>query len=253
MKELNDFEPRYDPTVVPIAKYPDTEFRLNALESLVAGGGGAQRGSKLPYGVVDYHSAYKNGEYTPTAVAKALLQLISHSASHGTAFLQIREARVLEAAEASTRRYQDGLSRSVLDGVPVGVKDEVDLDGYEKSLGSSQDFTRPGGGTSWCVKKWEEAGAVIIGKLNMHEFGLGKNTTRGNYRHGSFLLTVRKTPPTTTQPKAPLLTHTISTITRGVLPADPGMLSARVWFPLRWAPMVGARSDSQPPSAVSMA
>ena len=27
--------------------------------------------------------------------------------------------------------------------------------------------------TSWCVQKWEEAGAVIIGKLNMHELGLG--------------------------------------------------------------------------------
>lgn len=51
--------------------------------------------------------------------------------------------------------------------------DEVDLSGHSKSLGSRQDFTHPGDITSWCVAKWEEAGAVIIGKLNMHELGLG--------------------------------------------------------------------------------
>ena len=66
-----------------------------------------------------------------------------------------------------------GKALSVIDGVPVAIKDEVDLDGYEKSLGSKQDFTHSGGGTSWCVQKWEQAGAVIIGKLNMHELGLG--------------------------------------------------------------------------------
>ena len=172
MKELDDFEPRYDPTVIPITSHSETEFRLSALNSLVTRG--APTFANTPYGVIDYHSAYKNGELTPTAVAKALLQLILPSSRHSVAFLQIREARVLESAEASTKRYQDGAYLSILDGVPVAVKDEVDLDGYDKSLGSHLDFTRPGGGTSWCVRKWEEAGAVVIGKLNMHEFGSGK-------------------------------------------------------------------------------
>ena len=52
--------------------------------------------------------------------------------------------------------------------------DEVDLQGYSKCLGSCKDFTSSKGGvTSWCVQKWQEAGGVIIGKLNMHELGLG--------------------------------------------------------------------------------
>lgn len=174
MRELDDLEPRYDPTVIPITSHPETEFRLSALNNLTT-----QRAptfQNTPYSVIDYHSAYKTGELTPTAVAKALLQLISPSSRHSVAFLQIREARVLDAAEASTERYQDGVYLSILDGVPVAVKDEVDLDGYKKSLGSSQDFTRADGGTSWCVRKWEEAGAVVIGKLNMHEFGSGKTS-----------------------------------------------------------------------------
>lgn len=172
LKELDGFDPRYDPTVIPITSHPETEFRLSALNRLTTRG--TQTFPNTPYGVIDYHSAYKTGELTPTAVAKALMQLILPSSRHSVAFFQIREARVLDAAEASTKRYQDGVYLSILDGVPVAVKDEVDLDGYEKSLGSAQDFTRPDGGTSWCVTKWEEAGAVIIGKMNMHEFGSGQ-------------------------------------------------------------------------------
>jgi Asp-tRNA(Asn)/Glu-tRNA(Gln) amidotransferase A subunit family amidase len=77
------------------------------------------------------------------------------------------------AAAASTERYKSGKPIGPLDGVPIAVKDEVELEGYGKSLGSQLDFTGKLGGTSWCVQKWEEAGAVIIGKTNMHELGLG--------------------------------------------------------------------------------
>lgn len=81
---------------------------------------------------------------------------------------------MLDRAAAATSRYAQRKPLGLLDGVPIAVKDEVDLAGYGMSLGSSQDFSHPDRGTSWCVKKWEEAGAVIVGKLNMHELGLGK-------------------------------------------------------------------------------
>ncbi|MCJ1270137.1 hypothetical protein MMC22_010031 [Lobaria immixta] len=174
--ELQDFEPRYDPTVIPIVKEAGTSSPLKELNDLVEER--AQTLSNRHHSVADYHFAFKGGELTPTAVAKTLLKLITSTPAHKVAFLTIKESRVLAAAEASTRRWQAGKALSVLDGIPVAVKDEVDLDGYEKSLGSSQDFTRPEGGTSWCVRKWEEAGAIIIGKLNMHELGL--DTTNNN-------------------------------------------------------------------------
>ena len=56
--------------------------------------------------------------------------------------------------------------------------DEVDLQGYSKCLGSRKDFTSTNGAvTSWCVQNWEQAGVVIVGKLNMHELGLGMQKT----------------------------------------------------------------------------
>lgn len=172
--ELDDFEARYDPTVIPIASEAVTDSNWSELNDLVEERA-EQKLSNRHHSIANYHFAYKAGKLTPTAVAETLLTLITSTPAHKVAFLTIKETRVLAAAKASTRRWQAGKALSVLDGVPVAIKDEVDLDGYEKSLGSSQNFTRSGGGTSWCVRKWEEAGAIIIGKLNMHELGLGRS------------------------------------------------------------------------------
>lgn len=85
--------------------------------------------------------------------------------------------------------------------------DEVDLQGYSKCLGSCKDFTASKGAvTSWSVQKWEEAGAVILGKLNMHELGLGMNKISSNHPSPlvvmmPHLLTVQ-IPPTITQLRA---------------------------------------------------
>ena len=174
VKELDDFEVRYDPTVIPVTREAVTDLDLTKLNYLVEQRA-EQTLSNRHRSIAHYHAEYKTGSLTPTAVAKTLLKLIKGTPAHKVAFLTIKDTQVLAAAEASTRRWQAGKALSVLDGIPVAIKDEVDLDGYEKSLGSSQDYTRPEGGTSWCVRKWEEAGAIIIGKLNMHELGLGRD------------------------------------------------------------------------------
>ncbi|KAL8799287.1 MAG: hypothetical protein Q9200_007575, partial [Gallowayella weberi] len=139
--------------------------------------------SNRHYSAAYYTSAYRAGKLTPTQVITGLLDQISAKKDHSIAFLQIIPEKVLAAAEASTARYKSSKPLGPLDGVPVAVKDELDLDGYDKSLGSPIDFTSKTGGTSWCVKKWEDAGAIIVGKLNMHELGL--DTTNNNPTKGT--------------------------------------------------------------------
>lgn len=124
--------------------------------------------------VVEYYEAFKAKRTTPLAVVTALLDLIAANPKHQKAFLSIKRAKVIAAAEESTNRYNNGRPISELDGIPVGIKDEVDLEGHVKTLATCKTFPSPKG-TSWCVKKWEEAGAIIIGKLNMHELGLGEH------------------------------------------------------------------------------
>ncbi|KAJ9645597.1 hypothetical protein H2204_001178 [Knufia peltigerae] len=180
---LHDYEPRHDPTVVPLSSTSE-EQEPSSLTSLPSPTPRASVNNY--YTCADYHQLYTSGELTPSAVVEALLPLIRRDVSpagqYSVGFIDTKVELVRTAAKASTERYRLGKPLSVLDGVPVAVKDEVDLTGYKKTLGSKLDFTDPKDRTAWCIEKWQEAGAVLIGKTTMHEVGLdttGNNQTWG--------------------------------------------------------------------------
>lgn len=181
-KQLEDYEPRVDPTVVPTCELLEHKDTLEAEKAEPELASTAIRPQARYYSVQDYHDMYLAGELTPTAVAKAILPLIRRDTTppgaHSVAWFETRADLILAAAEASTTRYKKGSPLGLLDGVPTAVKDEYDIDGYKTCLGSLNDYTSdpapPGDSiASWCVRKLEEAGAIVLGKLSMHEFGLG--------------------------------------------------------------------------------
>ncbi|KAF2401927.1 amidase signature enzyme [Trichodelitschia bisporula] len=183
LTELDNKETRYDPTVIPLASGPaPASSSYTARDALRAP---PDVPARFP-SVADYHNAYLERRTTPSAVVAALLPLIRRDATprndHATAFLESQVELITAAAAASTARYAAGQPLGVLDGVPVAVKDEVDIEGYSKRYGSARSF--PGaGGTSWCVAQWESAGAIVVGKTNMHEMGM--DTTNLNPLHGT--------------------------------------------------------------------
>jgi Asp-tRNA(Asn)/Glu-tRNA(Gln) amidotransferase A subunit family amidase len=134
------------------------------------------------YTIADFHDAYKSGAVTPTDIVEALLPLIRRDIAqrgpHSTAFTESKVELVRQAAEASTKRWKAGKPLGILDGVPFAVKDDLDVTGYKRHCGTSRDYTEGRHvETSWCVRKVEEEGAVLIGKLNMHELGSGESSS----------------------------------------------------------------------------
>lgn len=130
--ELEDFEPRYEPVVTKSNGAASAASEGEYLKSFAKEDWESRRPSSSPHwSVLDYHEAYVSGKLTPTAVVKALLPLIDRNAEkphrHSTAYLQVRQDLVLAAAEESTRRYATGKFLSVIDGVPLAIKDEMDL------------------------------------------------------------------------------------------------------------------------------
>ncbi|KAL7623792.1 hypothetical protein AAE478_005345 [Parahypoxylon ruwenzoriense] len=131
------------------------------------------------YSAADYHELFKSGKLTPLIVAKALLPLISRGqkppAKYESAWAVTREDLVLAAAKKSTERYATGRYLGVLDGVPVGVKDDMDVEGYVSHFGlpfdASDPCFKPATRTIWPIAQLEAAGAIVIGKLAMHELG----------------------------------------------------------------------------------
>ena len=169
IKELETEQVRYEPTVIPTSSSSrSTKVDLFAYLQNVNG-----RGRHLSAG--EYQAAFKNGSLTPTIVAS-----ISSSPKHKAGFLEIKPSLVLEAAEASTSRWKAGKQLSALDGVPVAIKDEVDIEGYKKTHATGLDLTPNPNITSWCVAQLEVAGAIIIGKTNMHQLGMDTNGNNGD-------------------------------------------------------------------------
>lgn len=189
-KEIEDTEPRFDPTVFPLENTSDSVTDAADADAPSPD----ETVTKTPlapgkrYSAADYRALYLSGELTPLDVARAILPLIRRDTEppgeHSIAWFEVKEDLVLEAAEASTQRYREKRSLGPLDGVPTGVKDEYDVEGYTTTLGSVNDYTgrnpnEEGKIDAWCVRKLAGSGAVIMGKLSMHEFGMGKIVTLG--------------------------------------------------------------------------
>lgn len=170
---LGSIDARYEPTVIPTATHhlaSGTGASYTELSALTQHE--PKKDGKF-YSVLDIHEAFKSGKTTPSELVEKLLPLIQrnvkNASKHSTAWLDTNLDIVRAAANASTERWKAGKPLGVLDGVPIGVKDEADLKGYyKKCMGSKLDFTNPLDETSWCVAKWEEEGAIVLGKLNMH-------------------------------------------------------------------------------------
>ena len=88
----------------------------------------------------------------------------------------LAEARAAAARAAAKRRC------GALDEIPVAVKDNIDVAGVPTSNGFGGPAWRIPGEDSEIVRRLRAAGAVILGKLNMHEGALGATTD--NPHHG---------------------------------------------------------------------
>lgn len=111
----------------------------------------------------------------PYQVAEHLLASIQLSQTGPqplNAFLAWHRDDVLAQARASTERYSRRAWLSELDGVPVVVKDETDVQGYESLIGTAfVNRGSPAAQDACTVKKFREKGAVIVGKSVMQELG----------------------------------------------------------------------------------
>jgi len=92
------------------------------------------------------------------------------------AFLRVDREGALAMADAADARIQAGRRRGPLDGVPLALKDAFNQLGTETTAGSKilRGYVSPYDATA--VARLKDAGAVLLGKLNMDEFAMGSST-----------------------------------------------------------------------------
>lgn len=125
----------------------------------------------------DFRAAYRDKRTDPVEVAERVLAAIRESEGQDPkmrVFIAHNPDDVRAQAKASKERWDKGEPIGPLDGVPIAVKDEVDMRGYPTTIGTR--FHGKGGparedGTA--VARLRAAGAILLGKANMTEIGIG--------------------------------------------------------------------------------
>ena len=120
---------------------------------------------------VELLAAYKKGKLSPVEVVKALLARIDQINPKINAIVTRTDDMALAAAKESETAFQKGQPRP-LEGVPIPIKDNTFTKGVRTTFGSKlyQNFIP--GGDAVLVERLKKAGAVILGKTNLPEFGL---------------------------------------------------------------------------------
>ncbi|KAJ1386627.1 Amidase, conserved site [Sesbania bispinosa] len=135
--------------------------------------------------VMDYSKAYSSGDITPSLVAERFIAVIEESIKPPLQmgfFIHYNVKDILRQAAQSTLRYQRGEPISVLDGVPIAIKDEIDCLPYPTTGGTKWlQKVRPCKDDACCVKRLRLCGAIIVGKTNMHELGSGTSGINPHY------------------------------------------------------------------------
>jgi Asp-tRNA(Asn)/Glu-tRNA(Gln) amidotransferase A subunit family amidase len=182
VKEITD-----PPTLIPIhytGQYSQTISALPRCEmpSPVPNSGPGHRFRT----VYDYVKAYQEKKITPLEVAERVWDAIEHSNQSEPplrAIIASSKEDMLNMARASTKRYEKDEPLGVFDGVPVAVKDELDMVPYPTKVGTSFLGKKTAVEDSTVVARMRQAGAMLIGKANMHEIGI--NVTGLNPHHGT--------------------------------------------------------------------
>src|SRR5271157_3180986 len=99
------------------------------------------------------------------------------------AFIACNPDDVRRQARESELRYKEGRTYGPLDGVPIAIKDEVDMVPYPTTAGTSFLGNSPAEIDSTVVDRLRKAGAMLIGKTNMHEIGLLMDVGAGDFEH----------------------------------------------------------------------
>jgi Asp-tRNA(Asn)/Glu-tRNA(Gln) amidotransferase A subunit family amidase len=142
------------------------------------------KGPKLET-VARFAEAYREKLSDPVRVARLLdkaIELFDDGPERMAFFISRNQEQVLLDAQASADRWNRGQPLSVLDGVPVTIKDELDVAGLPTTWGTRY-RKEPARADSTVVARLKAAGAVVLGKVNMHEIGI--STTGVNPHHGA--------------------------------------------------------------------
>ena len=157
---------------------------LNRREFLTAGAGAAaayalsgpafaQATDPTTLSIAEAQRLIRAGALSPVELAEAYLERIGRFDARLNAFVTVTGERAAARARELEAELARGQWRGPLHGIPIALKDNIDTAGVLTTAASAVYADRVPAEDAEVVTRLEAAGAVILGKLNMHEFAYG--------------------------------------------------------------------------------
>ena len=135
----------------------------------------------LAHPVLFWMQQFAQGGMGPLAACEHYLARIAQHNPALNAFVSVDAPRSLALARASQQRWDQGQPLSPWDGLPIAIKDNVDVQGWPCSAGTAADRNRHPSTDAPVVQQLRALGMVVLGKLNMHEGALGATNANPTY------------------------------------------------------------------------
>ena len=116
---------------------------------------------------------YRAGSLSPVDVLNAVLDRTDRLNGQINAWISMRREAAIEEARSAEAAFHRGDDLGALAGIPVAVKDCFDVAGLPTTFGSIVPTETPEERDGTAVAGLRSAGAILVGKTNMMEFGMG--------------------------------------------------------------------------------
>ncbi|HEY6456700.1 MAG TPA: amidase [Steroidobacteraceae bacterium] len=118
---------------------------------------------------------------SPVELVQAFLARIERLNPSLNAFITVTAEQALQQAREAEAEIQRGQWRGPLHGMPLALKDLIDTAGVRTTAASAVFKDRVPTEDAEVVRRLRQAGAVLLGKLNMHEFAYGGTSVPSHY------------------------------------------------------------------------
>lgn len=132
-------------------------------------------------GLTGLTALYADRAVTPVEACEAYLSRIAGLDGGLGAYNHVDAAGARAAAHASAARWRRGEARSLLDGAPIAIKANVAVEGWPWHAGVGAYRGRRADADAPLVARLRDAGAVLLGLLNMHEGAYGATTDNPHF------------------------------------------------------------------------
>jgi len=126
-------------------------------------------------------AALASGQSSSVELTKGCLDRIARRNSGLSAFITVTAEDALARAELMDREIADGDMRGPLHGIPIAHKDNIFTRGIRTTSGSRVLIDEEPAADAEIVARLYEAGAVVVGKTNMHELAYGITSINPHY------------------------------------------------------------------------